>query len=342
MEQKISFESYHNGPINSIKINKTGDKIATCGNDCKINIFSLEKIKSSNNKQPISELINNGHEQSIWDLSFSHPSLGNYIASCGYDNKLIIWKENKSNPNIYENIYTKIHSSSVNCCKFSPKEYGLIILCGLSDGSISLHQFNKNSNSWIFQIFEKIHKNGINSIDWAPSLPPITFDDVEDDDDDNNNDLNNNINNNLDELNPMRFVTCGNDNKIHIFVNQGNQGDNNINSFIEEFFEKEINYESAPKSVCFLNYVGYAFLTFVVGFDDGKCIIYKYDTDNKFWIIKDEINVGSPVIKVYWSENGTYLGIICKNDIEPVIFFKENSDEKWIKCDNINNNSEFN
>ena len=159
MEQKITFPSFHNGSVNSIKLNYLGDKISTCGNDCKINIFSLDKIKSSIDKQPISELINNGHEQSIWDLSFSHPSLGNYIASCGYDNKLIIWQENKSNPNIFENIYTKVHSSSVNCCKFAPKEYGLIVLCGLSDGSISLHQFNKNSNSWII-VMKKFIKKG--------------------------------------------------------------------------------------------------------------------------------------------------------------------------------------
>jgi protein transport protein SEC13 len=225
MENKITFPSFHNGSVNSIKLNYQGDKIATCGNDYKINIFSLDKIKSSFDKQPISELTNNGHEQSIWDLSFSHPSLGNYIASCGYDNKLIIWKENKSHPNIYENIYTKIHSSSVNCCKFAPKEYGLIILCGLSDGSISLHQFNPNSNSWIFNIIERVHKNGINSVDWAPAIPPITFDDV--DDDENENENNNNI---FNELNPMRFVTCGNDNKIHIYVSNDN---NNINSFVE-------------------------------------------------------------------------------------------------------------
>ena len=166
MENKITFPSFHNGSVNSIKLNYQGDKIATCGNDYKINIFSLDKIKSSFDKQPISELINNGHEQSIWDLSFSHPSLGNYLASCGYDNKLIIWKENDLNPNIYENIYTKIQSSSVNCCKFAPKEYGLIILCGLSDGSISLHQFNPNSNSWIFNIIEK--ENGASPIGNAP------------------------------------------------------------------------------------------------------------------------------------------------------------------------------
>ena len=322
MENKITFQSYHNGPINSIKLNETGDKIATCGNDYKINIFSIDKIKNSMDKQPISELINNGHEQSIWDISFSHPLLGNYIASCGYDNKLIIWKENKSSPNIYENIYTKIHSSSVNCCKFAPKEYGLIILCGLSDGSISLHQFNKNSNSWIFHTFEKIHKNGINDVDWSPSLPPINFEDIDD-----------NIEiSNYNELNPMRFITCGNDNKICIYIAQGD----NINSFVEEFFEKEYEFESAPKSLCFLNYVGYAYLTFAAGFEDGKCIIFRYDNDNKLWIIKDKIYLEYPIIKVNWTEYGTYLGISCRNINEPISFFKENIDEKWIKCD-INN-----
>lgn len=330
MENKITFPSFHNGSVNSIKLNHQGDKIATCGDDCKINIFSLEKIKSSMDKQPISELINNGHEQSIWDLSFSHPSLGNFIASCGYDNKLIIWKENKSSPNIYENIYTNFHSSSVNCCKFAPKEYGLIILCGLSDGSISLHQFNKNSNSWIFNSMEKIHKNGINSVDWAPSIPAITFEDV-DDDEENNSNIENNL---FNELNPMRFVTCGNDNMIHIYVGQGD----NINSFVEEFFEKELNYESAPKSVSFLNYVGYAYLTFAAGFEDGKCIIFRFDNDNKLWSVQDEILVESPIIKVNWSECGTYLGISCRNDNEPIIFFKQNLDEKWIRCD-INPNS---
>jgi hypothetical protein len=134
----------------------------------------------------------------------------------------------------------------------------------------------------------------------------------------------------------MRFVTCGNDNKIHIYVGQGD----NINSFVEEFFEKEFNFESAPKSVSFLNYVGYAYLTFAAGFENGKCIIFRYDNDNKLWMIKDEIDVMSHIIKVNWSECGTYLGISCKNENyddsnngEAIVFFKQNLDEKWIKCD---------
>ena len=88
--------------------------------------------------------------------------------------------------------------------------------------------------------YKKIHKNGINDIDWAPAQIPIRFDDVDENDydDNNNNNINNNDFNIINELNPMRFVTCGNDNKIHIYVCQGDT----INSFVEEFFEKEFNY----------------------------------------------------------------------------------------------------
>ena len=319
MENAISFPSFHNGGLNSIKFNNTCEKIATCGNDYKINIFSFDKIKKNNDNIIESELINNGHEQSIWDLSFSHPSLGKYLASCGFDNKLIIWKENESNPNIYENIYTYNHQASVNCCKFAPHEYGLIVLCGVSDGSVSLHEYKPNSGSWACQIIEKVHKNGINSIDWAPAIPPINFEDIKDE---NNYDIN--------ELNPMRFITCGNDNRIHIYKSQNN----NIVNFVEEINQdndKGFTYESIPKSVSFLNYVGYAYLTFAVGFEDGKCLIYKYNSDNNSWKIKAELNLNFPIIKVSWSTCGTYLGISSFDNNEQIRFFKENMDEKWVE-----------
>ena len=211
----------------------------------------------------------------------------------------------------------------MNCCKFSPYEYGLIVLCCVSDGSISSHEYKPNSNSWSSQIIEKVHKNGINSIDWAPSIPPINFEDIEDE---------NNYDNN--ELNPMRFITCGNDNTIHIYKSQNN----NISTFVEEINEdndRNFMYESIPKSVSFLNYVGYAYLTFAVGFEDGKCLIYKYNSDNNSWKIKAELNLNCPIIKVSWSSCGTYLGISSFNSNEQIRFFKENMDEKWVEVKKI-------
>ena len=322
MENEIIFQSFHKGDLNSIRFNYKGDKIATCGNDNKINIFSFDKIKTKQKNILDYELTKNGHEQSIWDISFSHESLGNYLASCGYDNKLIIWKQNDSNTKEYNNIYTHITQGSVNCCKFCPKEYGLIVLCGVSDGSISLLEYNQTSNKWNVETIKKVHQSGINSIDWAPAIPPLNFDEIEDE---NSYDCN--------ELNPMRFITCGNDNKIHIYKSQNNK----INSFRDEVNEDNENifsFESTPKSVSFLNYVGYAYLTFAVGLEDGKCLIYKLDEDNNIWIIKDEININESIIKVNWSSCGNFLGLsTLGNSNEQIRIFKENMDEKWVEIE---------
>ena len=61
---------------------------------------------------------------------------GNMLASCGYDRKVIIWKEtNGTWDKVYE--YSN-HDSSVNSVNFAPHELGLILACGSSDGSISV------------------------------------------------------------------------------------------------------------------------------------------------------------------------------------------------------------
>ena len=33
------------------------------------------------------------HEGPVWQVAWSHPMFGNYLASCSYDKKVIIWKE---------------------------------------------------------------------------------------------------------------------------------------------------------------------------------------------------------------------------------------------------------
>ena len=44
------------------------------------------------------------------------------------------------------------HKNSVNSVSFSPHEYGLILLCGSSDGYISLHEYKSKKN--IFKIIK--------------------------------------------------------------------------------------------------------------------------------------------------------------------------------------------
>ena len=323
---KVEIPTNHNGSINSAIFNFNGMKFATCGNDGIINIYSSEKIfTSGQNIQPEIKLIKNGHSKPILNLSFSHPINGTYLASSGQDKKLIIWKEKSQNN--YENIYEYKHESSVTCCKFAPYKYGLIIICGTEKGDITIHELQKNYQKWNVHILKNIHKNGINSIDWAPDSQPINiFYDEEENSKEENKEINDDNDNNdeNDILLPMKFITCGNDNKINIFVSKRNT----INSFIKE---KEFDIEDVPKDVSFLNFVGYTQLTFACGLNNGKCLIYKWI--NNEWKKTYEINVGGNVSKINWSLCGTYLGISSKKDEKDNIikFYRENLDETWIE-----------
>jgi protein transport protein SEC13 len=33
------------------------------------------------------------HDGPVWQVAWAHPKFGNILASCSYDNKVIIWKE---------------------------------------------------------------------------------------------------------------------------------------------------------------------------------------------------------------------------------------------------------
>ena len=318
----LLLQTNHSGSVNKAEFSYNGMKFATCGNDGKINIYSTEKIFSERNKiSPEAVLIKDGHSQPIYDLSFSHPCYGTYLASCGYDKKLIIWKERAMND--YQNIYEYKHNNPVKCCKFAPYQYGIIILCGANDGSISIHELQKTTQKWNNHLLIDVHKNGVNSIDWAPANPPVNLlgDNESDDNDDEN------IEDNYDMLVHMSFISCGNDCKINIFQAEKNT----IDSFT---IIKSIDLKKqVPKDIAFLNFVGYTELTFACGLDDGKCLIYKNYEDD--WKNTFTINLGCPIVKICWSNCGTYLGISSRNkgsnDNNPIRFFRQNMDETWVE-----------
>jgi protein transport protein SEC13 len=37
------------------------------------------------------------HEGPVWEVEWLHPKFGNILASCSYDRKVIIWKEENQN-----------------------------------------------------------------------------------------------------------------------------------------------------------------------------------------------------------------------------------------------------
>ena len=306
MNKNFEIQSQYFQNINSLKYDYSNKRFAICNNEGKIYIFSSDS-NNQINKNPDCIISENGHVNSIWDISWSNPLLGNFLSSCGNDNKIIIWYENPKNN--FQNVYSYNHSSSINSCEFSPYEYGLILLCCSSDGSISLHEFKKENNSFFSFQINNAHEKGVNCISWGPAIPNINFDEED-------NNLNDNQNNNFNEnLLPMRFVSCGVDGKINLWTS---------NSSIE-LFKNEIiySYENAIKCISWLNYIGYANDTIAFGSEDGFVKILKNKINQ--WICTSSFKVNFPILKIFWSSNGSYLSISNGNYN---LFLCENMDEK--------------
>ncbi len=106
-------------------------------------------------------------------MAWAHPKFESLIASCGYDNKVKVWRRNQTG-NWETLIFEEVLGESVNCIAWAPWEYGLILAAGTAEGRI--HIFSKKPNAkegqpWENYSFEA-HIDGVNGICWGPSTEP--------------------------------------------------------------------------------------------------------------------------------------------------------------------------
>lgn len=238
---------------------------------------------------------------------------------------MLIWKE--ISPNVWDKIfeYTE-HKNSVNSLAFAPQEYGLILLCGSSDGSISLHEYK--NEQWISKKHEA-HSLGVNSVSWGPSFFPITF----------QNEDESNLSN---SLAPMRFVTGGCDNLVKVWTISENSQMEDYDSGLKILKSVDLEgHNDWVRDVCWLNYVGYAFDTIASCSEDESVNIWMLeDKENNRWkkiTLTKKFN--APTWKVSWSYCGSYLAVSAGDN--KVYLFKENADGVWEEFSQINPEGNF-
>ena len=301
---KNEFPSEHLGNITSIKYNNNSNRLAISGNDGKITIFSYDENQKQINKNPDTIILKNSHYNSINDIAWSHPKFGNYLASCGNDNNIIIWKEKSKND--FEKIISfSNHKDKITSIEFAPYDYGLILLCSSLDGTISIYIFKKETNNWIDSIIKTEHNN-VNFISWGPSNFPINLENAFDDDYDNNNE----------NLYQMKFVSCG-DNTVFVWKSENNL----INDF-----EYDLIYRSdfEVKFVSWMKFVIYSYNIIAVGCEDGKVAVLK-EIDNRWLNTFNIENVGT-ILSLSWSKYGNYLSININGKNK---YYQENLDNKF-------------
>lgn len=142
------------------------------------------------------------HEGPAWQVAWAHPKYESVLASCGYDNKVKIWRRDQTGN--WENlIYSEHLGSSVNCIAWAPWEYGLILAAGTAEGRVFIFSRNATDNSWPKKEFIA-HLEGVNGLSWGPSTEPALLAQKSDYD-------------RKFSLPPKRLATGGNDKQVKIW-----------------------------------------------------------------------------------------------------------------------------
>lgn len=158
-------ETGHEDIIHDAEMDYYGQRLATCSSDQTIKVYNLK----NGTQALVADL--KGHYGPVWQIAWAHPKFGNFLASCSYDRKVIIWKETSEWTKFYE--YTN-HDSSVNSVCWAPHEFGLILACGSLDGTISILTYVSETNTWEPKRILNAHTSGCNAVSWCPATALIT------------------------------------------------------------------------------------------------------------------------------------------------------------------------
>ncbi|KAF8516508.1 protein transporter SEC13 [Gautieria morchelliformis] len=164
--KSVPIETAHDDMIHDAQLDYYGKRLATCSSDRSVRVF--EVVNGEPQKKDGQTL--RGHNGPVWQVAWAHPKYGHILASCSYDGKVLIWKEQSQGQaqgggfggwaKIKEH---SLHNASVNSVSWAPHELGAIVACASSDGKLSVLTFKNIFNG---------HAIGCNAVSWAPATLP--------------------------------------------------------------------------------------------------------------------------------------------------------------------------
>jgi len=165
----VPIETAHEDMIHDAQLDYYGKRLATCSSDRTVKVFDVVDGDTQRTGHTLK-----GHAGPVWQVAWAHPKYGHILASCSYDGKVLIWKEQQVQ-GAGVGSWTKVkehtlHTASVNSVSWAPHEMGAILACASSDGKLSVLTF-KNDGQWGADIFNG-HAIGCNAVSWAPATQP--------------------------------------------------------------------------------------------------------------------------------------------------------------------------
>jgi len=148
------------GPLNDVKLDYYAKRAAVAAaNENVVHIWDVTDVP----QKAVAQL--RAHEGPLWKVAWAHPKYGSLLATCGYDMKVIIWKEVQ--PGNWQIAFMDTtHMASVNSCEFCPWEFGLRLACASSDGTVSILTHQTSDQQWRRVAFPA-HAGGALAVSWG-------------------------------------------------------------------------------------------------------------------------------------------------------------------------------
>lgn len=197
------------------------------------------------------------------------------------------------------------HDSSVNSVDFAPPEYGLVLACASSDGSISVLTCNTEYGSWDAKKIPNAHTIGVNAISWCPAQAPDPAFDQR-----------------VTSRNTAvkRLVSGGCDNLVKVWR------EDNDRWVDEHHLEAHSDW---VRDVAWAPSIGLPRMQIASASQDRHVIIWNSNADLSQWTPTVLHTFDDAVWSISWSTTGNVLAVTGGDN--NVSLWKENSEGQWIR-----------
>lgn len=221
-----------------------------------------------------------GHEGPVWKVAWAHPKFGSLLCTCGYDMKVIVWKEMPPASANWQMAYVdSSHQASVNDVQFCPCEHGLRLACASSDGTMSVLTYAESDQQW-HRVSFPAHPGGVQALSWAPVQhqdgAPI--------------------------LSSMRIASGGCNNSISVWKCDGD-------AWVQEYPPLPPAHTDWVRAVAWRQDTSANVIA--SGSWDRSVVVWQQDVEGQPWRQGARIQVNGKVEGLAWSATGNILSVSC-------------------------------